>query len=108
MAEQPAARRSGKSTRQAIEDHAPWKPTHYEPADASAIQALARGDCPPHLQQRALAFVINALCGTYDLPYRPGGADGERDTNIAIGKMWVGQQLVKLLKVKVNTGGEQP
>lgn len=105
MAEQP--RRAAKPAREAAEEHAPWKPTPWEPADASAMQALVRGDCPPHLQQRAMAFIINNLCGTYDLPYRPGGADAERDTSFALGKMHVGQQMVKLLKVKVNPSGEQ-
>lgn len=108
MAEQPVARRPSKTTRQAIEDHAPWKPTPYEPADASAMQALVRGDCPPHLQQRAINYIINGLCGTYDMQYRPGGTEAGRDTDFALGKAWVGQQIVRLLKVRVNTGGEQP
>ena len=105
MSEQP--RRAAKPAREAAEEHAPWKPTPWEPADASAIQALARGDCPPHLQQRALNFIIYKLCGTYDLAYRPGGTDAERDTSFALGKQNVGQQIVKLLKVQVNIRGEQ-
>lgn len=108
MAEQPRQRAQGKTARQAIDDHAPWKPTPYEPADAGAIQALVRGECPPHLQQRAITFIINNLCGTYDLQYRPGSHEATRDTDFALGKAFVGQQLVKLTKVKVNPGGEQP
>lgn len=106
MAEQP--RRAAKPAREAAEDHAPWKPTAWDPADATALQALVRGDCPPNLQQRAVAFIINDLCGTYDQPFRPGGPEAERDTSFALGKMWVGQQIVKLIKTKVSPGGEQP
>ena len=105
MSEQP--RRVAKPAREAAEEHAPWKPAKWEPADATAIQALVRGDCPANLQQRAMAFIINDLCGTYDQPYRPGAQEAERDTSFALGKMWVGQQLVKLLKVKINPRGEQ-
>lgn len=106
MSEQPKARGSPKPISQALADASPWKPAKWQPADASAMQALVRGDCPPNLQQRAMAFIINDLCGTYDQPYRPG-EDGRRDTDFALGKMWVGQQIVKLLKTRVNPGGEQ-
>lgn len=107
MSEQPAQPRArAKSVRQALEDAAPWKPAQWEPADAGALQALQRGDAPAHLQQRALRFIIESLCGTYEMNYRPGD-DGRRDTDFALGKAFVGQQIVKLLKVKVNPGGEQ-
>lgn len=91
-----------------MEDHAPWKPTPWEPADASALQALMRGDCPPNLQQRAMRFIMWELCGLRDLTYRAGGPEGDRDTSFAEGKRFVGLQIAKLLEVKVNRGGEQP
>ena len=106
MPEQPKARGVQKPVRESLADRAPWKPAAWQPADASALQALVRGDCPSHLQQRAMAFIINDLCGTYDLSYRPG-AEGDRDTAFAEGKRFVGMQIVKLLKVKANPGGEQ-
>ena len=107
MSEQPPQRRPAKPARQAIEDHAPWRPSDWEPADASALQALVRGDCPVHLQQRAMNFIVHKLCGTYDLSYR-SGPDGERDTAFAEGKRWVGLQIVKLLKAPSKADGEQP
>lgn len=106
MAEQPPQRRQTKPARQAIEDHAPWRPSHWDPADAAALQALVRGDCPVHLQQRAINFIVHTLCGTYDLSYR-FGPDGERDTAFAEGKRWVGLQIVKLLKAPAKPDGEQ-
>ena len=77
----------------------PWKPPHWEKPDAAALQALARGDCPEHLQQRALEYIVNTLAGTYDLSYRP---TSERDTAFAEGRRFVGLQIVKLLKLKLE------
>lgn len=77
----------------------PWQPPDWEKADAYAFQALARGDCPPHLQQRALKFVIEQLAGTYDQSFRP---ESERATAFAEGRRFVGLQLVKLLKVNLE------
>lgn len=78
----------------------PWKPPHYEIEDAGAIQALLRGEALPHQQQRALAYIIEKVCGTYDMSFRP---TSERDTCFAEGKRFVGTQLVKLTKVNLAT-----
>ena len=77
----------------------PWKPPHYEIEDAGAIQALMRGQAEPHQQQRALKYIIETLCSTYDMSYRP---DGDRDTCFAEGKRFVGNQLVKLTKLNLS------
>lgn len=76
----------------------PWKPPHYEIEDAGAIQALLRGEAMPHQQKRALAYIIESLCSTYDMSYRPSG---DRDTCFAEGKRFVGSQLVKLTKLNL-------
>lgn len=90
-----------------VEAMAPWKPPKYEDHIPTAFQALLRGDCPAHLQQAVLRWLIWDLCGTYDMAYRPGGPEGERDTGFALGKQFVGQQIVKLVNIRVNKGGEQ-
>lgn len=77
----------------------PVVPPSWEPADAFAFQALARGDCPPHLQQRALKYVIESLAGTYDLSFRPGD---QMATAFAEGRRFVGLQVVKLLKLNLE------
>ena len=108
MAEQPKGQRVPvKTAKQTAEDHAPWKPAQWQPADAAAMQALMRGDCPPHLQQRAIKFIMWDMCGLRDLSFRPGGIEGERETNFAEGKRFVGLQIAKLIEIKVNPGGEQ-
>ena len=91
-----------KTERQAILDHAPWKPAKFEDADAAALQAMAVGNATGVQQKRALRWIIEGAAATYDMSYRPGGEDGRRDTDFAEGKRSVGNQIVKLLKVKVG------
>lgn len=84
---------------------AAWAPPDYEVADAAAFQALARGDASEHQQKRALEYLVNTLCGTYDLSYRPSG---DRDTAFAEGRRFVGLQVVKLLKLNTATMKRTP
>lgn len=95
-----------RTDRQAIAEHSPWKPPAYEDADAAALQALARGTANSDQQKRALDWIVTKACATYDFPYRPGAED--RDTNLALGRMFVGQQIVKLLKIKIGLLRREP
>lgn len=79
--------------------HEPYASPDFEDADAVAIQALGNGTATAPQQKRALDWIIIKAAGTYDFPYRP---ESDRDTNIALGRMFVGQQIVKLLKVKIG------
>lgn len=83
----------------------PWKPSDWDIADAAALQALHRGEATADQQQRALRFVIEVLCGTYDLAFRPASA---RDTDFALGKAHVGQQVVKLLHINTSAFKKDP
>ena len=74
----------------------PWHPAPYDDADTYAIKALAAGVANEGQQKRALDWIVNTLCATYDLSYRPGS---DRDTAFAEGKRHVGLQLVKLVKL---------
>lgn len=65
-----------------------------------AIKALADGKADADQQQRGLRFIVENLCGTYDWPYRPGADD--RETNVALGKQWVGQQIVKEVNINIS------
>ena len=90
-----------KTERQAIAEHAPWKPAPYEPADAAALQALAQGSATADQQKRALDWLVKKCCRTYDLSYRPG-EEGRRDTDFAEGRRSVGLQIVTLLNLKIG------
>jgi hypothetical protein len=74
----------------------PWRPPAWQPADAAALQALVRGDAAPEQQKRALAWIVNAACATYDLSFRP---DSERATSFAEGRRFVGLEIVKLMNL---------
>jgi len=73
----------------------PFLPADYEAADVTAIQQLERGEATPDMQKRALAFII-ATCGTYDASYWP---ESDRDTCFSEGKRYVGNTIVKMLKL---------
>jgi len=74
----------------------PWHPAPYDDSVTGALKALQSGTANAAQQQRALKWVIEALCGTYDLSFRP---DCERATSFAEGKRFVGMQIVKQLKL---------
>ena len=98
--EQP--RYEAPAVRKALEAAAPWKPAPYEIADASAIQALARGDANPDQQRRALDWIIYGACRLRDEAYRPGDLSGERDTAFALGQQNVGRQIAKLRTINIG------
>ena len=91
-----------KTAKQVIDEHSPWRPPGYEDADVAAIQALSRGTANMEQQKRALTWIIERAAGTYDMSYRPGGPEGERDTVFAEGRRFVGNQLVKMTKLKIG------
>ena len=76
----------------------PHVPPPYEAADASAVQALHRGEASADQQQRVLRWIIERAAGTYEFNFYPT----DRETAFALGREFVGQQLVKLLKINVS------
>lgn len=80
----------------------PWLPVSYDKPVVMALKALQAGNASEGQQQLALRFIIERLCGTYDLPYRPGGPEGDRDTAFACGMQHVGKQIVKLLNLSAG------
>lgn len=91
-----------KPTSQALADNAPWKPAEFDDAVAAAIQAMANGMATADQQKRAMAWIVEKCCRTYDMSYRPGGPESERDTIFAEGSRFVGLQIVKVAKVKIG------
>lgn len=83
-------------------DIGPWNPVDYEPADASAIQALLAGEASPEQQRRALKWIIEAASGLYDQSFYPGGEEGRRNTDFAEGRRFVGNQVVKMTRLNVS------
>lgn len=80
----------------------PWYPPDYELADATALQALSRGEASPDQQKRALRWIIQNAAATYDMTFHPGADEGRRNTDFAEGRRFVGNQCVKLLNLVVS------
>ena len=76
-----------------------YAPAPYEPADVTAIQALHRGEADEFQQQRAIKWLIEAAAGTYQFHYYPS----DRETAFALGRAFVGQQIVKLLRLNASS-----
>lgn len=72
-------------------------PNTYTKADIRALQALAQGEAGEGDQKRALDWIINHACLTYDEPFRPGQTDVSA---YLMGRRAAGMAIVKLLKLK--------
>lgn len=76
----------------------PWIPADWEPEEAYAVQAVMHGRADEAQQKRAMRFIVERVCATYDLSYRP---TSDRDTAFAEGKRHVGLQLVKFANLNI-------
>lgn len=81
----------------------PWASFNADPADAAAIKALAAGVASESQQKLVLSLIINGICDTYGLSFRPGGLAGVRASDFAEGKRHVGNQIVRLTKIVPKT-----
>lgn len=63
----------------------------------AAIKAMAEGKARPDQQVRVLNFLLQDLCRTYDLSFRPDDMGGDRETAFAEGRRFVGLQLRRVL-----------
>lgn len=93
---------------------APWSlPIERIPADAIiAVKALADGKADEHQQRRALRYVLE-LCGleSDSTDFWPGGEDGRRATDFALGRKWPAQQLRRITRMQprgFDPRGEPP
>lgn len=76
----------------------PWHPFPWEPKDAYAIQALAKGIASDVQQKQAIDWIIRCA-GTYDATFFVGQPDA---TNFAEGSRHVGLQIVKLVNMPAS------
>ena len=85
---------------------APQPPAHEmpaaEPADMHAIKALLSGKATEDQQIRFVQW-FNKATGVDMNPYRPGGQDAQRDTDLACGKKLVGDWFYALAKAVIST-----
>lgn len=74
----------------------------WELADASAIKACFAGTATAEQQIRVMDVIVRDLCRVYDMPYRPDKEGGDRDTAFACGRMFVGQEILKLRSINLD------
>lgn len=84
---------AGKPKRQ------PWFPAEYDTQDIAAVQAVATGTASAEQQRRALRWIIESCAGAYNQSFIPGQSDV---TAFLEGRRSVGNQIVKLTKLKVG------
>jgi hypothetical protein len=84
----------------------PWVPPAYDDFDIGTIKALNAGHASEGQQRHALRFLVEKMCGTYDLSFRPGTLDGQRATDFAEGRRFVGLQIVKLINMDMPTNAK--
>lgn len=73
-------------------------PAAFDSSHATALQALHAGNANEGQQKTALDWILKGACALNDWPYR----ESERETCVALGRHFVGQQIVGLLKVNVS------
>jgi len=78
--------------------NSPAVPALYALADASAVRALMDGEATPEQQIRALRWIVEVAAGAYEFHYY----GNERDTTFALGRAFVGQQIVKMTKLNIG------
>jgi hypothetical protein len=61
------------------------------------MNALAAGIASDIQQRKALAFIVNNICATEDMEFRPEEFGGDRASAFAGGKRFVGNQIRKWL-----------
>lgn len=68
----------------------------FEEADAKAMKALADGVANEGQQKHALDWILTKACGLPTWPYK----ESQRETDIALGRQFVGHQIVALISVR--------
>lgn len=76
----------------------PHQPAKYHLADLSAVQALAAGKATAEQQKRALRWIVEDVCLTYDLGWHPEGAHA---ASFVAGRRFAGLQIVKAATINV-------
>lgn len=82
----------------ALKPIAASEPAKFVVADAEAIQAVMSGMADDEQQRRAMKWVLESACGLPVWAYR----DSPRETDIALGRQFVGQQIIGLSKVNIS------
>ena len=70
-----------------------------EPADAHALRALHAGTATSDEQQCALKWILSRACDVGGMPWH----ETDRETSFALGRLFVGKQIGRLLVCDLST-----
>lgn len=87
-----------------VKKKAPVPIPPFKKADVFAIQALEKGTATPDQQKRALYWIVNHACLTYDFCDKP---ENERLAAVFDGRRFAGLQIVKLIKANLAALSEE-
>lgn len=90
----PAARR-GLTPARAVTGS---EPARFTSVDATAVQAVYAGTANDGQQKQALDWILKNACGLPTWAYK----ESQRETDVALGRQFVGQQIMGILKVNVS------
>lgn len=76
----------------------PWEPLEPTLAEIAAVQALMRGDATD-VQQRNFVQWLERTTGADEMEFRAGG---ERESNFAAGKRFIGLQFRSLSRAVIT------
>lgn len=75
----------------------PHRPAEYDEAVIMAVRAFSEGKANDGQQATVWNWLLHAVCQVEGMSYRAGGIEGQRATDFAEGKRYVGNQLRKML-----------
>ena len=70
----------------------------FTSVEAAAVQSLSKGEATADQQRTAWRWILEGACGLPIWPYR----ESTRETDIALGRHFVGQQLIGVTKVNIS------
>ena len=75
----------------------PHYPAEYDEVTIMAVRAFHAGIASKDQQAIVRDWLLYAVCRVDDMSFRPGGVDGQRLSDFAEGKRYVGNTLRKML-----------
>lgn len=77
-----------------LKEPSPYEAARFDDIHAHGLQAMRKGEASPAQQIAVLEWIINHASRAHKPAYRPESA---RDTDFALGKAFVGQQIIGIL-----------
>lgn len=74
-------------------------PAPFKESDVVAMMAFAKGEATAEQQLTAFDWIVKGACAIQVWPY----SESQRETDIALGRHMVAQQIMGILKVNIST-----